>query len=93
MKFPGENEITLTEEAIRQLLKAQAPALFGDEDARITKIATKSWPSGLVVTFTTDPDPAAVIPVPRSSRTHALPESAPEPMPSASPRADDDHPF
>lgn len=65
MKFPGDNEITLTEDAIRELLKAQAPALFGDDDARITRITTKSYPAGLVVTFTTDPE----IPPPPRVRT------------------------
>lgn len=93
MKFPGDNEITLTEDAIRELLKAQAPALFGDESARITKIATKSWPAGLVVTFTTDPDPTNA-PVPRLSRTRTpVPDPAPETPPSAGQRVDDDHPF
>lgn len=88
MKFPGDNEITLTENAIRELLKAQAPALFGDDDARITKIAMKSYPPGLVVTFTTDPDPTEVVGAPRS---HTTPE--PLPVPDALPRADDDTPF
>ena len=88
MKFPGDNEITLTENAIRELLKAQAPALFGDDDARITKITTKSYPAGLVVTFTTDPDPAKAAIAPRSRMT---PE--PLPAPDVLPRSDDDGPF
>lgn len=90
MKFPGDNQITLTESAIRELLKAQAPALFGDEDARITAIKTQGYPAGLVVTFTTDPDPDSVGMV-RAPRSRMTPE--PLPVPDALPRADDDHPF
>ena len=88
MKFPGDNEIHLTEGAIHELLKSQAPVLFGDPDARITKIATKSWPTGLVVTYTTDPELVAEAP---PIRRHAQPEVV-EAAPSL-PRADDDQPF
>lgn len=84
MKFPGDNEITLTEEAIRELLKAQAPTLFGDDDARITKITTKSWPAGLVVTFTTDPVP---LPPPRRMERQTAD------IIHAAPPADDDLPL
>lgn len=92
MKFPGDNKLTFTNNDIRELLKAHASAIFGDPDARITNIKTISYPEGLEVTFTTDPDPADA-PVPRPSRTRALAEPALETPPSAPPRADDDQPF
>ncbi len=88
MKFPGDNKLTFTNNAIRELLKAHASAIFGDPDARITNIKTISYPEGLEVTFTTDPDPTDA-PVPRLSRRHTLPEPAPESPPSA----DDSDPF
>ncbi len=59
MKFPGTNKITFTESAIRELLKSQATSIFGDPSARITDIKTTSYPAGLEVSFTTDPDPLA----------------------------------
>jgi hypothetical protein len=88
MKFPGDNEITLTENAIRELLKAQAPALFGDDDARITKITTKTYPAGLVVTFTTDPEVPPAPPRVREPRPSV--EAAPM-LPRVD--GDDGHPF
>lgn len=88
MKFPGDNKLTFTNNAIRELLKTNASAIFGDSDARITNIKTISYPEGLEVTFTTDPDPSDI---PRAPRTRALPE--PLPPPDSLPRADDDHPF
>lgn len=88
MKFPGDNKLTFTNNAIRELLKAHASAIFGDPDARITNIKTISYPEGLEVTFTTDPDPANVVRAPRSRMT---PE--PMPVPDVLPRADDDNPF
>lgn len=88
MKFPGDNKITFTESAIRELLKEHAPTIFGDPAARITNIKTTSYPPGLEVTFTTDADPLAE-PVPEAPpRRRSLPEAAP-----SLPRADDDHPF
>ena len=88
MKFPGDNKLTFTNNAIRELLKAHASAIFGDPDARITNIKTISYPEGLEVTFTTDPDPADA-PVPRAPRMRVPADPAPESMQSA----DDDHPF
>lgn len=87
MKFPGSNTITLTDDAITQLLKAAAPTLFGGQ-ARILTLKTESYPTRLQITFTTDPDPDA----------DPLPEPAPRlgrdnPRPRATNIADDDHPF
>lgn len=88
MKFPGSNTITLTDEAITQLLKASAPTLFGGQ-ARILTLKTESYPTRLQITFTTDPDPEA-------NPLHELPPS-PEPLPRAVPpralQGDDGHPF
>lgn len=88
MKFPGDNKITFTESAIRELLKEHAPTIFGDPGARITNIKTTSYTPGLEVTFTTDADPTA----------DPLPEPPPrvrelKPYTPPMPRADDDHPF
>lgn len=102
MKFPGDNEIHLTDGAILELLKSQAPSLFGDPAARITKIVTKSWPAGLVVTYTTDPDPdpdpsdEVPEPAPRPLRSSILRHSPPpETPPNATATAppEDDDPF
>ncbi len=54
MKFPGNNTVTLTQEAVRELLKEHAPTLFGNDAARITKIETKGYDNTLVISFTTD---------------------------------------
>lgn len=97
MKFPGDNKLTFTNDAIQALLKAHASAIFGDRDARITKIKVISYPEGLEVAFTTDPDPS--IPVPESDHFpealrlpgHRPDRESPRPVPANI--ADDDHPF
>lgn len=83
MKFPGDNTITLGDEAVHEMLKAHAPAMFGSADARITKLSTTGYPPKLEIHFTTDPLPAPFILVPPS----------PPLVAEALPRADDDHPF
>lgn len=61
MKFPGNNVVKLTEAAVRELLKAHAPTLFGDPEARITKIETNGYDNCLEIHYTTDPDPALAL--------------------------------
>ena len=57
MKFPGTNTVTLTANAVKELLMDQAPTIFGDPQARIVKIKSTPYGDGLEVTFTTDPEP------------------------------------
>lgn len=95
MKFPGDNKITFTESAIRELLKEHAPTIFGDPSARITNIKTTSYPPGLEMTFTTDIDPTAEpAPPPPPRRLDRAPRDTTE---AATPRpigdVDDDHLF
>jgi len=85
MKFPGDNKLTFTNNAIRELLRAHASAIFGDPDARITNIKTISYPEGLEVTFTTDTEEP---PIPQVQTPPAAVEAAP-----SLPRADCDRPF
>jgi len=65
MKFPGINTLALEDAAVQNMLRNHAPAIFGDPAARITKIQVTGYPARLEITFTTDPDPAEALPMPR----------------------------
>jgi hypothetical protein len=79
MKFPGNNTLSLEDGAVQEMFRKYAPAIFGDADARITKIATTGYPARLEITFTTDPDPMAAPPAPRIAADARLLPAAPEP--------------
>lgn len=53
MKFPGDNELTLCKEAVRELLATQLSATFGSA-VRVTSFTLSTYGSDLEVKFTSD---------------------------------------
>lgn len=59
MEFSGSNTITLSRDAVKEIVMQTLKPLIGD--ARITECDLLSYPTRLEITFTTDPEPAAEV--------------------------------
>ena len=57
MNFPGPNSMTLSKEVVSSMLAQHFGTMFQDAAVRVTALEVKSYPTRLVVDFTTDPAP------------------------------------
>ena len=76
MNFPGDNQLTLTHDAVKEIIRNHLFSLLGDK-VRITEVEASSYysRSGLKVSFTTDEER------PRISIDETLPQPATEEAP------------
>jgi hypothetical protein len=58
MNFPGPNSMTLSKEVVSSMLTKHFGTMFQDAAVRVTSLEVKSYPTRLVIDFTTDPAPA-----------------------------------
>ena len=56
MDYPGTNTIKLSHDALKAIVADKLKALLGG--ARIERLDFESYPTGLTISFTTDPKPA-----------------------------------
>jgi hypothetical protein len=82
MKFPGENSLKISHEAVQVMLERHIAELIQESGCRVTRVRQEGYPPHLVVDFTTDPEEVE----------HPIPEPAPITPPNAA-DVDDDHPF
>jgi hypothetical protein len=57
MNFPGDNSMTLSKDVVSAMLAQHFGTMFQDATVRVTSLEVKSYPTRLVVDFTTDPAP------------------------------------
>lgn len=57
MKFPGPNTLTLTKEAVLELVEHELQQTLSDECLRITDLDFGAYGRQVQVTFTTDKEP------------------------------------